>query len=81
MSPTIEEQPVRHFLIQLKASETGKWAPTIKVHADTVCEWAHEGSTAEGNYRVVHIFKKGQTVVAKVVSETIASWSIEEDAA
>lgn len=76
MTPTIEEKPIRYFLIQLKASETGQWAPTIKVRADTVCERVEE--EFKGGYAVVHIFKKGKTVVSKVDSDTIAGWWIEE---
>ena len=72
MAPTIEEKPVRYFLIQLKASTTGQWAPTIKVRADTVCE------NVETDPAVLHIFKRDKTVIAKIMSDTIAGWWIEE---
>lgn len=77
MAPTIEEKPVRHFLVQLKASEAGHWAPVIKVQADTVCERVHQADS-QGYEAVNHLFKRGPTVVATIESETIAGWWIEE---
>lgn len=78
MAPTIETLPVRYFHIQLKASTTGQWAPVITVQADTVSESVTK-TDARGYENVFHLFKRGETIVATIESDTIAGWWIHED--
>lgn len=74
MAPTIEEKSVRYFHIQLRPSQTGQWAPEMKVQADTVCE-AQEKD--DGNR--YHIFKRGKVIVAQYQYDIVAGWRITEE--
>ncbi len=66
MNPTIEQEAMRVYCIQLSPAG-GNWPPTIRIHADTL-SLEREGYT----------FKREGNIVG-VVRGNVQAWWIEEE--